>query len=50
VKLLAKGELTSRIEITVYAASAAAREAVEKAGGVLTVTKKPAEADAEAAA
>jgi large subunit ribosomal protein L15 len=50
VKLLAKGELTSKIEITVYAASAAAREAVEKAGGVLTVTKKPAEADAEAAA
>ncbi len=49
VKLLAKGELTSKIEITVYAASAAAREAVEKAGGVLTVTK-PAKAEAEAAA
>jgi large subunit ribosomal protein L15 len=49
VKLLAKGELTSKIEITVYAASAAAREAVEKAGGVITVTK-PAKPEAEAAA
>jgi len=49
VKLLAKGELTSKIEITVYAASAAAREAVEKAGGVITVTK-PARLEAEAAA
>jgi large subunit ribosomal protein L15 len=49
VKLLGKGELKSKIEITVYAASAAARAAVEKAGGKLTETR-PAKAEAEAAA
>jgi large subunit ribosomal protein L15 len=49
VKLLGKGELTSKIEITVYAASAAARAAVEKAGGKLTETR-PVKAEAEAAA
>jgi large subunit ribosomal protein L15 len=49
VKLLAKGELTSKIEITVYAASTSAIEAVEKAGGKLTVTR-PAAAPAEAEA
>jgi len=49
IKLLAKGELTSKIEITVYAASASAVEAVEKAGGKLTVTRpQPAPAEAEA--
>ena len=47
VKLLGKGALSSKIEITVYAASATAREAVEKAGGKLTVLK-PAAAPAEA--
>jgi len=49
VKLLGKGELTSKIEITVYAASAAARAAVEKAGGKLTETR-PVKAEAETAA
>jgi large subunit ribosomal protein L15 len=49
VKLLGEGELTSKIEITVYAASAAARAAVEKAGGKLTETR-PVKAEAEAAA
>ena len=49
VKLLGKGELTSKIELTVYAASASAKAAVEKAGGTLTVTK-PAAAEAESAA
>jgi len=39
VKLLGKGELTSKLDITVYAASAAARAAVEKAGGKLTETR-----------
>ena len=39
VKLLGKGELTSKITITVYAASGAARAAVEKAGGTLTETR-----------
>jgi large subunit ribosomal protein L15 len=47
VKLLGKGELTSKIEITVYHASEAARAAVEKAGGKLTVTR-PAKVEAEA--
>ena len=46
VKLLGKGELTSKLDITVYAASAAARAAVEKAGGKLTVTKRPVAAEA----
>jgi large subunit ribosomal protein L15 len=48
VKLLGKGSLTSKLDITVYQASEAARAAVEKAGGKLTVTKKPAAAEAEA--
>ena len=47
VRLLGKGELTSKIDITVYAATGSAREAVEKAGGKLTATK-PAAAEAEA--
>jgi large subunit ribosomal protein L15 len=39
VRLLGKGELTSKLNITVYSATASARAAVEKAGGTLTVTK-----------
>jgi large subunit ribosomal protein L15 len=39
VKLLGKGELTSKIDITVYHATATAKAAVEKAGGKLTVTR-----------
>jgi len=46
VKLLGKGELTSKIDITVYSASAAAKAAVEKAGGKLTTTRKEAPAEA----
>jgi large subunit ribosomal protein L15 len=38
VRLLAKGELSAKIEITVAGASAAAVAAVEKAGGTITVT------------
>jgi len=49
VKLLGKGELTSKLDLTVYAASATAKAAVEKAGGTLTVTR-PAAVDAEGAA
>ena len=37
VRLLAKGELTSKIDITVTGASKGAVEAVEKAGGKVTV-------------
>jgi large subunit ribosomal protein L15 len=40
LRLLGKGELKSKIDITVYSASASAREAVEKAGGKITTTKK----------
>ncbi|MFZ5669992.1 MAG: 50S ribosomal protein L15 [Pseudomonadota bacterium] len=47
VSLLGKGELTSKIDIVVYRASASAAAAVEKAGGKLTVTR-PAKAQAEA--
>jgi len=42
VKLLGKGALTSKLDIRVYAASASARAAVEKAGGKLTETRAPA--------
>ncbi len=45
VKLLGKGELTSKLTIACYSATAAARAAVEKAGGSLTTTKVEAAAD-----
>jgi len=48
VKLLAKGELKSKINITVYAATASAIAAVEKAGGSVTTTRKEKPAAAEA--
>jgi len=48
VKLLGKGELKSKIEITVHHASAAAQAAVEKAGGKLTMTRPAKAAEAEA--
>ena len=38
VKLLSKGELKAKLNLTVYAASAAAKAAVEKAGGSVTTT------------
>ena len=41
VRILAKGELTSKLDITVSGASASAIEAVAKAGGSLNVTKAP---------
>src|SRR5215468_3957935 len=41
VKLLAVGELSKKLSITVHAASAAAREKVEAAGGTLTLLKEP---------
>jgi large subunit ribosomal protein L15 len=44
VKLLAKGELTSKLDIVAYDASGPAKAAVEKAGGTLTLTRKPAPA------
>lgn len=45
VKLLGKGELKSKIDITVYAATGSAKAAVEKAGGSVTTTA-PVESDA----
>ena len=38
VRLLAKGEIKSKLDITVAGASKPAKEAVEKAGGTVTVT------------
>ncbi|MGI8841800.1 MAG: 50S ribosomal protein L15 [Caulobacteraceae bacterium] len=49
VKLLGKGTLlTAKLDITVHAASAGARAAVEKAGGKLTETRPAPKAPAEA--
>ena len=48
VRLLAKGELKAAVNLTVAGASKAAVEAVEKAGGKVTVTR-PAKAEAAAA-
>jgi len=47
VKLLGKGELSSKLDIVAYDASGPAKAAVEKAGGTLTLTK-PQKAEAEA--
>ncbi len=44
VKLLGKGELTTKLDITVYSVTGTARAAVEKAGGTVTTTKKEAPA------
>jgi large subunit ribosomal protein L15 len=46
VKLLGKGELKSKLNLTVYAASASARKAVEAAGGQLTLTRPEPAAEA----
>jgi large subunit ribosomal protein L15 len=48
VRLLGQGELTSKLDITVYSASKSAVAAVEKAGGKLTTTAKVKEAPVEA--
>ena len=41
VRLLGKGELKTKVEMTVYSASASAAKAIEAAGGKLTITVKP---------
>jgi large subunit ribosomal protein L15 len=46
IRLLASGEITRAIDITVSGASAAARAAVEKAGGKVTTTVAKVVADA----
>jgi large subunit ribosomal protein L15 len=47
IRLLAKGELTSKVDLVVAGASKAAVEAVEKAGGKVTVTLAAAAESAE---
>jgi large subunit ribosomal protein L15 len=49
VRLLGKGALTSKIEITVHSASASAQAAVEKVGGKLTMTRPAAPVEEPAA-
>ena len=39
IKILGRGELTSKIDITVDAFSTSAKSAIEKAGGIATVTE-----------
>ncbi len=39
VRLLGKGELKTKITLTVHSASASARQAIEAAGGTLTATR-----------
>ena len=46
VKLLGKGELKSKVTLSVYAATGAARAAVEKAGGSVTEARPVAAAEA----
>jgi large subunit ribosomal protein L15 len=46
VKLLGKGELKSKVNLSVYAATGAARAAVEKAGGSVTEARPAAAAEA----
>jgi len=41
VKLLGVGEVSKRLTVTVHAASAAARDKIEAAGGTLTLLKEP---------
>ncbi len=48
VKLLGKGELTTKLDIIAYDASGPAKAAVEKAGGTLILTKKPVAVAADA--
>jgi len=43
VRVLAKGEISAKVKISVTGASKSAIEAVEKAGGTLTVAAAPAE-------
>ena len=48
VRLLGEGTVSGALTLTVESATAGAREAVEAAGGSLTVTRKPREAAAAA--
>lgn len=48
VRLLGRGELSAKLDVVVAGASAAAKAAVEKAGGSLTETHRKAAAEVEA--
>ena len=48
IRVLAKGDITSKINLSVHGASKGAVEAIEKAGGSVTVNAKP-KADNDAA-
>jgi large subunit ribosomal protein L15 len=50
IRVLAKGEITSKVALEVTGASAGAVAAVEAAGGTLTVTRPPEAAPADTAA
>jgi len=47
VRLLGDGEIKAKLAVTVHSATAAARAAVEKAGGAVTETRKPRQVTAE---
>ena len=47
IRILAKGEITSKVALVVSGASASAKEAVEKAGGSLTIKTRPVAVAAE---
>jgi len=40
VKVLCKGKITQKLDLTVHAISATAKEAIEKAGGTVSLIKK----------
>jgi large subunit ribosomal protein L15 len=48
VRLLGEGAISGKLNITAYSATASARQAIEAAGGVLTLTKPAAEEPAQA--
>jgi large subunit ribosomal protein L15 len=48
VRLLARGELKAKVNITVTGATAAAIAAVQKAGGTVTLLNPPAAEEAKA--
>lgn len=45
VKILGRGEITTKLDVTAHAFSASAKEAIEKAGGSATVFTKAASAE-----
>ena len=47
IAILAKGELTAKVNVTADKFSAKAKEAIEKAGGTVTLLNAPAETPAE---